>query len=59
MYDRDDSAYHALRARVERETADRAAPSAAAEAHRRLSALHLDRLREIDEGCGGSRFGSR
>jgi len=55
----DESAYHALRARAELDSAARATAGAAAEAHRRLSALHMEQLRRIDESCDGSAFRGR
>ena len=42
-------AYHAMRLRVERSLADDANHERAAEAHMRLSALHLSRALGLDE----------
>jgi hypothetical protein len=57
MNRQDDSTYHSYRAGIEMERATRAQAAEAAQAHRNLSALHLARLREIDESCDGSGFG--
>ena len=41
--------YHAMRARVERALGHNASHEAAADAHLRLSALHLSRALELEE----------
>lgn len=56
--DCDDRDYHRERARSELEWADRAAKDAAAAAHLRLSALHMERLRMLDEHCAGATAGN-
>ena len=52
-----DRDYHMERARSELDWAYRADHDTAAEAHLRLSALHMRRLRELDESCGGATIG--
>jgi hypothetical protein len=47
-------AYHASRARAELDRARLASSAAAADVHNRLSALHIGRLKEVDEDCDGS-----
>ena len=49
-----DRDYHIDRARAELDWAYRADRDVAAQAHLRLSALHLRRLRDLDESCGGA-----
>jgi hypothetical protein len=50
----EDIEYHAERARAELDRAYRAKGQAAADAHLRLSSLHMKRLQCADEECGGS-----
>jgi hypothetical protein len=52
-----DREYHVERARCELDWAYRAERDTVAEAHLRLSALHMQRLRELDESCGGAASG--
>jgi hypothetical protein len=49
--------YHVERARAELDSAYRAQHRAAAEAHMRLSALHMGRVKQLDETCSGSGVG--
>ncbi len=49
-----DTSYHVERARTELDLALRAQNTAAAEAHRKLSALHMGRIKQLDESCTGS-----
>jgi hypothetical protein len=49
-----DLTYHRQRARTELDRAHRASHSAAIEAHLTLARLHMERLREEDEACGGA-----
>ena len=49
-----DQAYHMKRACWELDRASEANRPDVAEAHRRLAALHMDRLRMLDERCGGT-----
>jgi hypothetical protein len=49
-----DRHYHMTRACSELDSAAQAQLQEVAEAHRRLAALHMDRLRALDESCGGS-----
>jgi hypothetical protein len=44
--------YHTERARVELDQAYRAESSAAAEAHMKLSSLHMQRLQDLGSGRG-------
>jgi hypothetical protein len=48
-----DRHYHMQRARQELELAYDAERQAVIEAHMKLSALHMARLRQADEGCNG------
>ncbi|HEY7811282.1 MAG TPA: hypothetical protein VIA98_12990 [Allosphingosinicella sp.] len=48
-----DRLYHVERARTELDLAYSAQMPAAAEAHMKLSALHMARLKEADERCSG------
>ncbi|HEX8226038.1 MAG TPA: hypothetical protein VF605_19700 [Allosphingosinicella sp.] len=50
----EDIEYHAQRARAELDQAHSAKDQAAAEAHMRLSSLHMKRVQSADEECGGS-----
>lgn len=54
MIDRDESEYHLERARVELDLGFRSEDCRAAEAHIRLSALHMQRMKELDQACGGT-----
>ena len=47
-----DSDYHLTRARAELDCAYRAEHRRAVEAHLRLSAMHMQRLREVNNGSG-------
>ena len=49
-----EKSYHLERAQAEMDLAARAAASVVAEAHRKLSLLHMDRLKELDEACDGA-----
>ncbi len=49
-----DATYHVERPRTELDLAFRAQHTAAAEAHMRLSALHMGRIKQLDETCKGS-----
>ncbi len=49
-----DMDYHWQRAQTEQDQAQRATSPAVAEAHRRLAALHVERIKLLDENCGGS-----
>ena len=49
-----DRLYHMERARRELDLAYQAERHAVAEAHMKLSALHMARLKQVDERCGGS-----
>jgi hypothetical protein len=49
MYEDRDRQYHADRARAELDQAYRADHAAVVEAHMRLSALHMDRLRAYED----------
>lgn len=49
-----DRIYHAERARAEFGLATQATNALAAEAHLKLSALHMAQMREMDERCGGA-----
>ena len=51
--------YHSARARAELEQAERATRPEAAEAHRRLSLLHMKALQRDDENCDGSAVRAR
>jgi hypothetical protein len=51
----DDIKYHGDRALTELDLAGRAASYAAARAHLELSALHLDRMRELSDGEAAAR----
>jgi hypothetical protein len=53
----EDRDYHMERARSELDWAYRAEGEAVAEAHLRLSALHMQRLRDLDDRCGGAAIG--
>ena len=50
----DDREYHVERARAELDLAYRADKAAAADAHLRLSSLHMKCLQRDDERCNGS-----
>ena len=52
--DRNDSEYHTQRARAELDWAYRAENRFAAEAHMRLSAMHMERMRQLKE-CDSDR----
>ena len=52
-----DRDYHTQRARLELDLAYRAEHQAAAQAHMRLSALHMERLRQLDPSCDLRRTG--
>ena len=54
MLSENERAYHASRARAEIALAQRAPCKAAADAHVALSALHMGRLKAMDELCDGS-----
>ena len=49
-----DLTYHRERVQAELDWAYRAAPKAAADAHLRLAALHMQQLKRVDELCDGS-----
>ncbi len=49
-----DKFYHLERARAEMELAERARQGVAADAHRKLSLLHMNYLKELDEACQGA-----
>ena len=51
MLRHDDIQFHSERARAELELAGSAASASAARAHRGLSALHLDRMKSLDEAA--------
>jgi hypothetical protein len=53
----EDHEYHVGRARSELDWAYRATAPRAAEAHMRLSALHMQCLKRLDEGCSGADIG--
>jgi hypothetical protein len=53
MIDRDESEYHLERARVELDLGFRSENRKVAEAHIGLSALHMKRMKELDEACRG------
>jgi hypothetical protein len=57
MLSQSELVYHVERAESEFELARRASTRSAAEAHRKLSALHLEYLKQLDELCNGE--GSR
>ena len=48
-----DRLYHVERARIELDRAYSAEKHAVVEAHMKLSALHMARLKEVDERCSG------
>ena len=48
-----DRLYHVERARTELDLAYSAEKHAVIEAHMKLSALHMARLKDVDERCGG------
>jgi hypothetical protein len=50
----EDLSYHVQRARIELDLAYRAPHHRAAEAHMKLSALHMGQVKQADEACGGS-----
>jgi hypothetical protein len=50
----EDREYHVERARAELDRAYSANGDAAADAHMRLSSLHMKRLQSADEECDGS-----
>jgi hypothetical protein len=49
-----DTSYYVERVRAESDLAFRAEHAAAAQAHMRLSALHMGRMKQLDETCSGS-----
>ena len=49
-----DKHYHLERARMEMDLAYQAEHRSVAEAHMRLSALHMGRIKALDERCDGS-----
>ena len=51
MLSHDDIQFHSERARAELELAGSAVSASAAKAHRGLSALHLDRLKNLGEAA--------
>ncbi|HEY0012937.1 MAG TPA: hypothetical protein VGB79_08810 [Allosphingosinicella sp.] len=53
----EDKDYHMERARSELDWAYRPERETVAEAHLRLSSLHMQRLRDLDESCGGATIG--
>jgi hypothetical protein len=55
----DDREYHIERARAELDRAYSATGRAAAEAHMRLSSLHMKRVQSADESCDGSGLRAR
>lgn len=55
----EDREYHVERARAELDRAYSAKGSAAAEAHMRLSTLHMKRVQRADESCDGSSVRAR
>lgn len=55
MLAEDDREYHTERARVELDQAYRAESSAVAEAHLKLSSLHMQRLQALGGGDGAER----
>jgi hypothetical protein len=54
-----DKSYHLERARMEMDLAYRAEQSPVATAHMKLSALHMGRIKALDELCGGSGLRAR
>jgi hypothetical protein len=46
--------YHVQRARAELDLAYRAPHQRAADAHMKLSALHMHQIKQADEACGGA-----
>ena len=54
MLSTDDLAYHRARFQDELDRAYHAGDQAAANAHARLAALHMQRMKSEDERCGGS-----
>ena len=54
MLRQQDLQYHTDRARAELDLAYAAPHQAAAQAHMKLSALHMAKLKQADERCGGS-----
>ena len=54
MRQANNTAYHVERARAELDLAYNATNEAAAQAHMKLSALHIRQLKQADEACGGS-----
>ncbi|HEX9932987.1 MAG TPA: hypothetical protein VGB08_09120 [Allosphingosinicella sp.] len=53
----EDREYHMKRATAELDRAYQAGSRPAADAHMRLSSLHMQRLKDVDDRCGGSSFG--
>ncbi|HEX8669025.1 MAG TPA: hypothetical protein VF727_11720 [Allosphingosinicella sp.] len=51
-----DRSYHMQRVRAELDSAYRSDREDAAQAHMRLAALHMERLRQLDTGSDGSSF---
>jgi hypothetical protein len=54
MLSNEDLTYHRSRAQTELDLADRAERQRVAAAHRKLAALHMERLKRPDELCSGS-----
>ncbi len=54
MLSRQDLEYHQQRALAELDQAYRAERGAAADAHMVLASLHMERIKQQDELCGGS-----
>lgn len=54
MFDREEFEHHQERARIELDLGFRSEDQRVAEAHIGLSALHMQRMKELDEACGGS-----
>lgn len=59
MLNDEDRSYHSDRARAELDMAYRCENSEVANAHMRLASLHMARLRQEDEFCGGSSMSGR
>jgi hypothetical protein len=54
MLSEEDLEYHQQRAMAELDQAYRAERQVAAEAHMVLASLHMERIKQQDESCGGS-----
>ncbi|HEX8644750.1 MAG TPA: hypothetical protein VF702_12645 [Allosphingosinicella sp.] len=54
---REDRDYHMQRARAEMDQAYQARCARAADAHMKLSSLHMQVLKDVDERCSGSNLG--